>query len=262
MRENKLRRLWAEGKGTINGWCSTPSSFTAEIMAHQGWDSVTIDCQHGLVDYQAAVGMLQAISTTETVPLVRVPWREPGILMKMLDAGAYGVICPMVNTPEEAEELVQACSYPPRGQRSFGPIRAVVYAGADYPKHANAEILSIAMIETKKALDNVDAITATDGLSGIYIGPADLANSLGVTPGFDPTDEGVLRAIADILAAAKKNGKFAGIHCGYPAFGKRMLADGFDFVTLMNDTRLLTLKAQEFLSEMREGPSGPQSSAY
>ncbi|MCB9944479.1 MAG: 2,4-dihydroxyhept-2-ene-1,7-dioic acid aldolase [Geminicoccaceae bacterium] len=263
MRKNRLRQLWAEGKGTVNAWCSTPSSFTAEIMAHQGWDSVTVDCQHGLIDYQVAVTMLQAISTTETVPLVRVPWREPGILMKMLDAGAYGVICPMVNTVEEARELVEHCSYPPLGQRSFGPIRATIYGGADYAKHANDEVLVIAMIETKKALDNVDEIMAVKGLDGLYIGPADLANSLGVAPGFDPTDKGVLKAIADILAAAKKHGKFAGIHCGFPAFGRRMVDDGFNFVTLMNDTRIMTLKAQEFLEEFRSAPAGgPQSSTY
>ncbi|MCB2012189.1 MAG: 2,4-dihydroxyhept-2-ene-1,7-dioic acid aldolase [Geminicoccaceae bacterium] len=263
MRKNRLRELWAQGKGTANAWCSTPSSFTAELMAHQGWESVTIDCQHGLIDYQTAVTMLQAISTTDTVPMVRVPWREPGILMKMLDAGSYGVICPMVNTVGEAKELVEACSYPPLGQRSFGPIRATVYGGADYHQHANDEILVIAMIETKTALANVDEIMAVEGLDGLYVGPADLAISLGVTPGFDPTDRTVLDAIAKILAAAKKHGKFAGIHCGYPAFGKRMIEDGFDFVTLMNDTRIMNLKAQEFLEEFRSAPSGgPQSSTY
>ena len=132
MRENTLRRAWATGRKTVNGWLSIPNSFAAEVMAHQGWDSLTVDMQHGVVDYQAMVGMLQAISTTATVPMVRVPWLEPGIMMKSLDAGAYGVICPMVNSAEEAEEFVSYCRYPPRGQRSFGPIRAMLYAGADY----------------------------------------------------------------------------------------------------------------------------------
>ena len=262
MRSNKLREAWAEGRGTVNGWLAIPSAFSAEVMAHQGWDSLTIDCQHGIADYQVAVTMLQAISTTDTVPLVRVPWREPGIIMRMLDAGAYGIICPMVNTPEQAEEFVRFASYPPRGERSFGPVRATIYGGADYPEHANDTVLKIAMIETKQALDSVDAICQTDGLDGIYIGPADLANSLGVAPGFDPTDERVLAAIAQILAAAKKAGIFAGIHCGMPVFAKRMLADGFDYVTIMSDARLLAMNAQAMLEQMGEATSAPQSSSY
>jgi 4-hydroxy-2-oxoheptanedioate aldolase len=106
MRPNKIREVWQAGGAIVNGWLAIPNSFSAETMAHQGWDSLTIDLQHGVVDYQAMVTMLQAISTTDTVPVVRVPWLEPGILMKTLDAGAYGVICPMVNTKEDAQKLV------------------------------------------------------------------------------------------------------------------------------------------------------------
>src|SRR5439155_4017809 len=139
------------------------NAFSAETMAHQGWDSLTIDLQHGVVDYQAAVNMLTAISTTNTVPVVRVPWLEPGILMKTLDAGAYGIICPMVNTRADAERLVAYTHYAPRGTRSFGPIRALLYGGADYPKPANGTILVFRTIETKQALDNLDDIlSATD----------------------------------------------------------------------------------------------------
>ncbi|MDB5945909.1 MAG: hpcH/HpaI aldolase/citrate lyase family protein, partial [Ramlibacter sp.] len=140
MRANRLRTLWKSGTTAVNGWLAIPNSFSAETMAHQGWDSLTIDMQHGVVDYQAMVTMLQAISTTETVPIVRVPWLEPGALMKALDAGAYGVICPMVNTREDAQKLVAWTHYAPRGTRSFGPVRATLYGGADYPQHANDTI--------------------------------------------------------------------------------------------------------------------------
>src|SRR6185369_12322396 len=162
VRENTLRKIWARGEAVVNGWLSIPSSFSAEVMAHQGFDSLTVDMQHGVVDYQTAVTMLQAISTTPTVPLARVPWLDPGILMKMLDAAVYGVICPMINSAEEARRLVSACRYPPKGMRSFGPIRALLYGGADYPKHANDTILVIAMIETRDALTNLDEILAVD----------------------------------------------------------------------------------------------------
>src|SRR6185369_11917132 len=162
MRPNPLRTLWQSGGAAVNGWLAIPNGFSAETMAHQGWDSLTVDLQHGVVDYQTAVTMLQAISTTPTVPLARVPWLDPGILMKMLDAAVYGVICPMINSAEEARRLVAACRYPPKGTRSFGPIRALLYGGADYPKHANDTILVIAMIETRDALTNLDEILAVD----------------------------------------------------------------------------------------------------
>ncbi len=251
MRKNRLRELWGEGKKTVNGWLALPSAFGAELMAHQGWDSLTIDMQHGIVDYRTAVGMLQAVSTTGVVPMVRVPWREPGIVMKMLDAGAYGIVCPMIDNREEAAELVSFGRYPPLGRRSFGPIRAQLYGGADYPRHADGEILLIAMIETKEALANLDDILAVEGLDGVYVGPADLSLSLGCTPGFDPTEAPVLDAIAEILGKAKARGRFAGIHCGSTGFARRMWEKGFDFVTLLSDARLMAAKAGEVVSAMR-----------
>ena len=193
MRDNRLRTLWNADAPAVNGWLAIANSFSAEVMAHQGWDSLTIDLQHGVVDYQAMVGMLQAISTTDTVPVVRVPWLEPGILMKALDAGAYGVICPMVNSREDAQRLVAWTTYAPRGTRSFGPVRATLYGGADYPQHANETIVTLAMIETAKALDNLDAILSVEGLDAVYIGPSDLSLALGCKPAFDEVDPKVAR---------------------------------------------------------------------
>ena len=156
MRENALKNLMSKDLPALNGWLCLPASFSAEVMAAQGWDSLTIDLQHGLIDYQVAVGMLQAISGGRATPLVRIPWLDPAIIMKVLDAGAYGVICPMINSAEETERFVAACRYPPAGIRSFGPLRARVYAGSDYFKEANRTILAIAMIETRSALEQLD----------------------------------------------------------------------------------------------------------
>ncbi len=252
MRENRIRTIWSQGRAVINGWLAIPSGFSAETMAHQGWDSLTIDLQHGLIDYQAAVTMLQAISTTETVPLARVPWLEPGIIMKMLDAGCYGIICPMVNTRADAESLVEACRYAPQGRRSFGPSRALLYAGADYAEKANDTILAIAMIETEQALENLDGIMSTPGLDGIYIGPSDLGLSLGCVPTLDPTDSRVTKAIEAILAAALKHGVIPGIHCGSTARAKQMIHLGFRLVTILGDARLLAAAAKQTVGEMRE----------
>lgn len=262
MRENRLKRLWAAGEKTVNGWLAIPNGFSAEIMANQGFESVTVDMQHGMVDYQAAVSMLQAISTTDTVPLVRVPWNEPGVLQKVLDAGAYGVICPMINSRAEAEAFVAACRYPPLGSRSFGPIRASIYGGADYPVHANSEILTLAMIETKEAMAALDSILEVEGLDGIYVGPADLSNSLGCTPKFDQEEQPVVEAIQSIIDTTKRHKKVAGIHCGSPAYIKRMWAIGFDYATLLSDARMMAMKAGELLPELKAKTGGAKSSAY
>ncbi|MCS6780128.1 MAG: aldolase/citrate lyase family protein [Geminicoccaceae bacterium] len=262
MRENTLKKKWKQGIATVNGWCAIPNAFAAELMAHCGWDSLTIDLQHGLVDYQAALGMLQAIATTPAVPLARVPWREAGIVMKMLDAGAMGIICPMVNDRAQAEEFVSFCRYAPQGQRSFGPTRAVVALGADYGAKANEEILALAMIETVEALANLEAILATPGLDGIYIGPADLALSMGYTPMLDPSEPAVVREIERIVASARRHGLFVGMHCGAPAYAKAMIAKGLHFASLLSDARILTMKASELVKEMGVAIEGPKSATY
>ena len=253
MRENRIRSIWQAGRAVVNGWLAIPTAFSAETMAHQGWDSLTIDLQHGVVDYQQAVNMLTAISTTATVPVVRVPWLEPGILMKMLDAGAYALICPMVNTRGDAERLVAATHYAPRGTRSFGPVRALLYGGEDYPEHANDTIVVFAMIETKLALDNLDDILSVEGLDAVYIGPSDLSLALGCTPTFDDVDKPVAEAIDMILAKAKERGLVAGIHNGTPEFALQRIAKGFQFVTISSDARLVAAGAQQIMAKMRAG---------
>ena len=253
MRPNRLRELWAQDQPVFNGWLAIPSAFSAETMAHAGWDALTIDLQHGLIDYQAMTGMLQAISSTPTVPLVRVPWLEPGILMKTLDAGAYGVICPMINSREDAQKLVAWTHYAPRGQRSFGPIRALLYGGADYPQHANDTIVTFAMIETAQALDRLDEILSVEGLDAIYIGPSDLSLSLGCKPTFDDVEPKVAEAIAHILERARAHGLWAGIHNGAPAAALARVAKGFRFVTVASDARLMAAGAQQTLATLRSG---------
>ena len=245
MRANHLKTLWSQGGAAVNGWLSIPSSVSAEIMAHQNWDSLTVDLQHGLVDYQTALTMLQAVSTKDVTPMARVPWLEPGIIMKLLDAGAYGIICPMVNTRADAEALVAACRYAPQGARSFGPTRALFYAGGDYAQHANDTVLVLAMIETQQALNNVADIVATPGLDGVYIGPSDLSLSLGHTPKLDQEEPEVVKAIATIREAAHAAKIRAGIHCLEPSYARQMIEQGFDLVTISSDIRLLTKAADD-----------------
>ena len=251
MRENRLRTLWKADQAVVNGWLAIGNSFSAETMAHQGWDSLTIDMQHGVIDYAAMVTMLQAVSTTATVPVVRVPWLEPGIVMKSLDAGAYGIICPMVNTREDAQKLVAYTHYAPQGARSFGPVRAALYGGADYAAKANETVVAFAMIETAQALDNLDAILSVEGLDAIYIGPSDLSLALGCKPVFDDVDPPVAQAIDHIVARAKHHGVVAGVHNGRADVARARVAKGFRFVTLGSDARMLASGSQQLLSAMR-----------
>ena len=263
MRKNKLKELFKDGIPIINSWLSVPSSFSAEIMSHQGWDSVTIDMQHGLIDYSNAANMLQAISTTDTTPLARVNWNEPGQLMKILDAGCYGVICPMVSNRKEAENFVKACQYPPKGYRSFGPIRASLYGGGDYAKHANSEILKLAMIETKEALEKLDEILDTPNLDGIYIGPADLSLAIGEEPGFDrPEDTKAYSEILRILEAAKKRGLLTGLHNGSPEYAQKMIAKGFNLVTVGSDARYIASGSKIDLEKLKGIKKGSESKGY
>ena len=262
MRPNRLREIWKSGGAAVNGWLAIPNSFSAETMAHQGWDTLTIDLQHGVIDYQAMVPMLQAISTTHTVPVVRVPWLEPGILMKSLDAGAYGVICPMVNSREDAQKLVAYTHYSPRGTRSFGPIRALLYSGADYATHANDTIVTFAMIETAAALDKLDEILSVEGLDAIYIGPSDLSLALGCTPTFDDLDPKAAEAVDHILARAKAHGVVAGIHNGSTEAALKRIEKGFQFVTVSSDARLMAAGAQQVIAKMRAGTAPKPSGGY
>jgi len=245
VRVNKLREIWKAGGNVVNGWCGIPSGIATEAMVQGGWDSLTVDLQHGLVHFDTAVPMLQAISTSGIVPLARVPWNEPGIIMKMLDAGAYGVICPMINDRAECERFVGAARYAPAGYRSFGPTRANWYAGSpDYWRSANETVLTFAMIETAPALENLDAIMSTPGLDAIYVGPADLGLALGEGPVGDPTSEKTLAAMRRICETAKKHGIIPGTHTSSPEGARRMFEMGFRFATILADTALLSAAAR------------------
>lgn len=251
-RENALLKSWRDGRKTLNGWLSLPDANCSEAMAHAGWDSLTIDMQHGLVGYRDAVAMLRAISTTDVVPIVRVPWLEEGTIMKMLDAGTYGIICPMINNQDAAARLAKACRYPPRGIRSAGPVRALIYGGQDYSKYADDTVLCFAMIETVEAVRNLDSILAVEEVNGIYIGPSDLSLTHGYGPGFDRQEPQMLELIGSIIARVSAAGKYCGIHCESVTYGTRMLAQGASFITVGSDMRFVKAAAGAVVTEFRK----------
>lgn len=252
MRPNRLKEIWAEGRPVLNGWLSLPDAVVAENFAEQGWDALTVDMQHGLVGYAALVPMLQAMRASQVTPMVRVPWNAPGDIMKALDAGAMGIICPMISTVAQCEAFVGACRYPPGGYRSFGPIRAALVYGADYAAHANNEVLTLAMIETAEGLENVEAIARVPGLDGIYIGPADLSLGLGGEPRMDSDDPRLMAAFDRIQAAAKAAGIHVGLHTGSVDYARKMIARGFHLVTVGSDLRYLAAGRHE-AADLRKG---------
>jgi len=250
---NQLKRRLRSGKACVNGWLAIPSGFSAEVMAQCGWDSVTVDLQHGVQDYRSMVHCFQAMQAHPVTPMVRVPWNEPGIIGKVLDGGAMGVICPMVSSRAEAEAFVSYCKYPPAGRRSNGPIRAAMYGEASvYQKTANDEILVIPMIETQEALDNLEAILDVPGIDMVYIGPSDLGFSLGLPPILDREEPKIIKIYERFVRETAKRGQLAGMHTGSAAYAARVIEMGYRLVTISNDSGLMARAAAEAVQSVRK----------
>lgn len=254
MQKNNLRNMWRVGTPTINAWCSIGNPFVAEIIAAQGYDSITVDLQHGALDYTDLLPMYQAMKSSGATLMARVPWLDPAAIMKALDAGAMGIICPMINNRKEAEEFVSYMRYPPLGQRSFGPTRAV-FAHDGYGVSANEEVLAIAMIETKDGAENLSEIASTPGLDGIYVGPADL--TLGtqqgrLPPGLDRQEPEMIELIKKIAAECQKNEIGACLHCLTPEYAAQAIGWGYNLTTVAGDVRLLAAAASTSIQSFHE----------
>lgn len=250
---NPLREAWDEGRTAFGLWSAAPGFFGAEILGSVGPDYVCVDQQHGLVGYDAMTPMLGAIEASGSAAISRVLSNDPFEIMKTLDAGARAVIVPLVNSPEEAAEAVAACRYPPRGNRSYGPVRASGVVGSSEPEVLDSEVLCIVMVETREALERVDDIAATPGLDGIYVGPADLALSLGLAPTLEITHEEHARAVRRIRESCREHGIAAGIHANSGEWARRHAEAGFDMVTVATDASLLKTAALGELDAARGG---------
>lgn len=233
MRSNTVKTRLAASQSVVNGWLSIASSYSAEGVGHSGVHAVTVDLQHGMLDFSDALAMIQAVSATPATPMVRVPELNPAKIMHLLDAGAYGIICPMISTPEQTKTLVDACRYPPVGNRSFGPSRGLLYGGADYVAQANETVMAIPMIETAEAVERIEEILDVPGVDMVYVGPNDLAFELDGHSGHPrPKSEA---ALIHVLNAATKRGIPAGIFCGSGEEARQRIEQGFRLVTPGND---------------------------
>ncbi len=253
MRDNKVKAICGAGGAAVTGWLGAASPYIAEVTGHLGFDCVTIDMQHGMLGIETAIACMQALSATPAMPMVRVPASDPAIIMHVLDAGAYGVICPMISTAEEAARFVDACLYPPLGSRSFGAQRGFLYGGSDYVDHANNQILKLAMIETAQGIENFEAILAMPHLDGIYIGPNDFSLALGGKPSCEPVEPHVTEAIERIVKGTRAAGKICGIFSSDGKAAARRAGQGFNFLTPGGDLSHYKSGAIEAVTAARGG---------
>lgn len=257
MRGNHLRGVFNSGRSAVNGWISSASPFAAETLSHAGFDSVTVDLQHGMFGIDSAIALIHAVGSGPAVPMARCPSLDAAVIGKLLDAGAYGIICPSIDTAEQAAVFVAACRYPPAGRRSFGPARGLLYGGADYVAHANETVLSWAMVESVESLAELTAILAVPGLDGVYVGPNDLALSMGYEPGAAEPVPPVAAAIEHVRFAARSAGVRSGIFCAGAESAARMAVAGWDLVTPGNDIAILRSAAAARVATVRAGGATP-----
>lgn len=259
MRSNRLRERLSQDEPAVCGWLSSDSPYLAEVLSYSGYDAVTVDLQHGMFGLDAAVALLQAVSAGPAVPLARCPSADPAVIGKLLDAGAYGIVCPAVDSAEQAAAFVRACRYPPTGARSFGPARGLLYGGPDYVDHADATVLTWAMIESVAALENLDEILGTPGLDAVYVGPNDLALSLGERPGAGPPSPAVLAALERVATRARAAGRWAGAFAADAALARQQVEMGYHLVTPGNDVGILRQAVADRIAAVRDEPSGEAS---
>lgn len=236
----RLRTLLTAKQATVGGWCGIPSAFSAELMGRSGFDWVCVDTQHGLVGFDMMASMLQGIAISGTPTFVRVPWNQPDHIMKTLDAGAQGLVIPMVNNAEEADAAVRAAKYPPRGDRSFGPTRAALDLPGYSPELANSDTVVAVMIETRDGVANLEEILAVDGVDIAYVGPNDLALGHGMPPGApDPPEPERVQLIQWIADTCHRHGVIPGIHCASPENALERQAIGYRLFAIASDTAFL-----------------------
>lgn len=246
------KKLTTESLGAAGIWLHIPSATSAEFLAHTGCDFLIVDLQHSVTGLEVAFEMIRVVSLMEVPVLVRLTGLDVRQAGRVLDAGASGVICPMINSKQEAEELVLACRYPPRGTRSLGPFRPRILWKDSYLEEATDGVVVIAMIETPDGLNNVDDIANVDGLDGLFAGPNDVALALGEKPAMDPENRAVRKALMSIASSASRHGKFAGIACDQPEFAKISAAWGYRFHVISSDVKFMERGVQNMVSELRE----------
>jgi len=243
------------GETVFSGWCGLPYPLVAETLARDGFPAVTIESQHGLWDVAGILAGIAAVRQGGAAPLVRVPWGDFALVSRVLDFGAEGIIAPMINTPADARAFAAAAKFPPIGERSWGPHRATSLAGLSdqsiYLREANDHIVTLAMIETRTALQNFDAIMNTPGIDGFFLGPSDLSIALSDGKTIDPLSKDVDRELERMIAGAQRAKKITGAYCHSAERAAALAKRGVKFVAVSSDLAMLRAGAAAALKALK-----------
>lgn len=237
----------------LNGWMLTPEPAVLEAIAPQGWDCLTLDLQHGQINPTQARTLVRTAQGLNIPLLARPSWNDMAMISRLLDDGFEGIICPMINSADDARRLAAAAHYPPKGTRSFGPVRSRISYGSDYWKTASDNLLILAMIETREAVDALPEILAVEGISGVYVGPADLSLTMIGQPTGEPSDPDIVATVDHIRSTVQRSGKFAATHSLTAPHAARMASKNWNMVTGPSDISLMTEASMSALKTMQEG---------
>ncbi|MGI8538516.1 MAG: HpcH/HpaI aldolase family protein [Rubrobacteraceae bacterium] len=258
---NRVKDIWSSGRAAFGMWCGIPGAAGIELFSGADLDYVCIDRQHGLIGFDAMAAMIRAVESIGATPFVRVPQNEAWMVMHALDAGALGVIVPLMNDAADARRAVSACRFPPDGTRSYGPIRAAKAVGSADPKILGGEVLCVAQIETKEGLENAEDICSTSGLDGVYIGPADLAITMAIPPDEATGNPDHAEAVEYIRRTCEKNGIASGVHTTSGAAAKECAERGFTMVNAGVDYVMLPEAARREMEKL-EAERGRNDAGY
>jgi 4-hydroxy-2-oxoheptanedioate aldolase len=255
MRANHVRRRLKAGEPSIGTWLSLPSPEAAEFVSRLGFDWLTVDAEHNPIDIRTLAQMFAAMAASGAAPMVRIPWNSGENFKRVLDAGAWGVVVPMVKTREEAERAVEAARYYPEGDRSVGGGRAPISfdtTGEHYLRNANNEILVVLQIEHIRGVENADAILSVPGVDACFIGPNDLAASMGLGLGvpLESDDPALNEAIFAIRDACQRNGVAPGIHTSGAAGVNQRIAEGFQFLALASELKYMLSGLKDDINQL------------
>ena len=263
MKTNSVKQALSRGEPQIGTWLTLASPFAARFLARSGFRWLTVDVEHSPVDWETAALIFAAVADAGCVPLARVPWNSPDHIKRVLDSGAYGVVVPMVNTPEEAAAAVAAARYPPAGRRSVGgSLHAVAFEAspAEYYAAANREVLVVLQAEHVLAVQNAEKIYATPGIDAMFIGPNDLLSSMGKTPRMESDDREFVDALRHLRETARRYGVAPGLHTGDVEMARRRVAEGWQFIAVASDLAMMNAGAKTITSAL--GLGGKETARY
>ena len=265
MRTNPVKQKLRDGLASYGTWLSLGDLYATRVLARMGWDWLTLDMEHQAIDWSQATAIFAAIADAGCVPLCRVPEGCHRDIKRALDAGAWGIVAPMVNTVEQAKCIVSATKYPPIGNRSVGGGMHSLNFGctsSEYYASANDQLLVILQTESPEGIDNAEEIYGLAGVDAIFVGPNDLRAQMRVTHGREATDAEFEASIARIIAAGKKTGTATGIHAMSPAAALARARQGMQFIAVASEMRMMTERAQETLAELNPQHEAKELARY